>query len=378
MKQSNDHGSLEELRGQIDECDVQLAKLLARRQELVKKAAQAKALHKDAAYSKEREQFLMQSREQMAKAAGLPAGLMSDVIKRVLRESYRSGGTGSYPKLMQGDGKVVIIGGNGGMGKIFTRYFEASGYEVTGFGHRGWDKAQEYFENARIVIVTVPIDITIEIIKKTAPYLSKDTILCDLTSVKGPIVDAMLKYHQGPVLGLHPMFGPDIKNLVKQVVVTVSAREQEKSAFLVEQLKLWGAKTVECDAYDHDKAMSIIQALRHFTTYAYGTFMASMKADLKQLLELSSPIYRLELMMVGRLFAQDPRLYADIIMSSERNLKLLSDYVEHLKPELDTVMNKDAAEFERRFLEAREYFGPLSEQFLKESGSLLAKFQDQR
>ena len=57
---------------------------------------------------------------------------------------------------------------------------------------------------------------------------------------------------------------------------------------------------------------------------------------------------------------------------------MLGDYVEHLKPELDTVMSKDAAEFERRFLEAREYFGPLSEQFLKESGSLLAKFQDQR
>ena len=54
MKQSNDQGSLEELRGQIDECDAKLAALLARRQELVKKAAQAKALHKDAAYSKER------------------------------------------------------------------------------------------------------------------------------------------------------------------------------------------------------------------------------------------------------------------------------------------------------------------------------------
>ncbi|MDI8296325.1 hypothetical protein MJI53_23840, partial [Salmonella enterica subsp. enterica serovar Anatum] len=38
--------------------------------------------------------------------------------------------------------------------------------------------------------------------------------------------------------------------------------------------------------------------------------------QLEQLLALSSPIYRLELAMVGRLFAQDPQLYADIIMSS--------------------------------------------------------------
>ncbi len=45
-----------------------------------------------------------------------------------------------------------------------------------------------------------------------------------------------------------------------------------------------------------------------------------------QLLALSSPIYRLELAMVGRLFAQDPQLYADIIMSSERNLALIKRY----------------------------------------------------
>ena len=46
---------------------------------------------------------------------------------------------------------------------------------------------------------------------------------------------------------------------------------------------------------------------------------AEENVQLEQLLALSSPIYRLELAMVGRLFAQDPQLYADIIMSSENN-----------------------------------------------------------
>ncbi len=38
---------------------------------------------------------------------------------------------------------------------------------------------------------------------------------------------------------------------------------------------------------------------------------------------LSSPIYRLELAMIGRLFAQDAELYADIIMDKSENLVVI-------------------------------------------------------
>ena len=203
-------------------------------------------------------------------------------------------------------------------------------------------------------------------------------ILCDFTSVKVPIVEAMLRCHKGPVLGLHPMFGPDVKSLVKQVIVTVPARDEEASRFLVEQFSLWGATIVNTKASEHDRAMRIIQALRHFTTYCYGLFMASIGQDLHTLLELSSPIYRMELMMVGRLFAQDPRLYADIIMSSKENYELLASYVESLREELSVIADKDVEGFTQRFLKAREYFGDDADSFLKESGAILAKLQDER
>lgn len=369
---------LDELRERIDETDTEIIKLLAKRQDLVKEAARRKAEEGSPAWTKEREAYLFKSREEMARKAGLPEGLASDLVRRILRESYGSSIKGNYPCLTKGGRRVVIIGGNGGMGRIFSEYFRASGYEVVAFGHRGWDKAQEYFKGASIIMITVPIDITEDVIKKASPYLTKDMILCDLTSVKAPITDAMLKWHRGPVIGLHPMFGPDVPNLVKQVIVTCSVRDPDKTAFLSEQFRLWGANVIECDPREHDKAMGIIQALRHFTTYAYGVFLSQIHPDLKQVMELSSPIYRLELMMVGRLFAQDPRLYADIIMSSERNLNLIQKYVQALKPELDLVLSRDTEEFTRRFLEARDYFGPLAGKFLRMSASVLAKLQDER
>ncbi|MGN1280721.1 MAG: bifunctional chorismate mutase/prephenate dehydrogenase [Succinivibrio sp.] len=371
---------LEKIREEIDATDRELVSLLHKRIELVKNAAAVKKELGVSAYSHERESFVIENTESLAKEHNLPPTLASDIMRRILRESYRlcSNTDFHYPRTLKEDGDVVIVGGNGGMGRIFADLFEKSGYKVFSFGHRGWDKAPEYLKNAKIVIVSVPIDITIDIIKRLSPMLREDQILCDFTSVKEPIVKAMMEYHKGPVLGLHPMFGPDVKSLVKQVVVTVPERDEKASEFLVEQLRLWGAKICRCDAKEHDRAMSIIQALRHFSTYSYGTFLTHTAPDLAKLNDLSSPIYRLELMMVGRLFAQDPRLYADIIMSSKQNYELISNFVKSLEDELEVIKECDVDRFTERFLRVRDFFGEYATAALKESGSVLAKLQDER
>ena len=371
---------LENVRSKIDAIDKEIISLLKRRQDLVIKAASCKKALGVSAYSHEREAFVIDNCEKLAREYDLPKGLLSDIMKRVLRESYKlCSNTGfNYPRCLKTDGDVVIVGGNGGMGRIFSDYFEKSGYKVFSFGHRGWDKAPEYLKNAKIVIVSVPIDITIDIIKQLSPMLREDQILCDFTSVKAPIVEAMMKYHKGPVLGLHPMFGPDVKSLVKQVVVTVPERDEKASEFLVEQLRIWGANICRCSAKEHDRSMSIIQALRHFSTYGYGNFLSEIAPNLDKLKDLSSPIYRLGLMMVGRLFAQDPRLYADIIMSSKQNYELIENFVNSLQEQLKVIKEADVDIFTERFLNVRKYFGDFSEEALKESGSILAKLQDER
>ncbi len=371
---------LEKIREEINDTDRELVRLLKKRFDLVSKATVSKKDYGEQVYSRERETYVVTSAEKYAQENGLPSGLLSDVMKRLLRESYKicSATDFSYPKTLREDGDIVIVGGNGGMGRIFSRYFEASGYRVFSFGHRGWDKAPQYLKNAKVVIVTVPIDVTVDVIKQLSPLLREDQILCDFTSVKAPIVEAMMKYHKGPVLGLHPMFGPDIKSLVKQVIVTVPERDEKASEFLVEQFRIWGAKIFKSGAQDHDRAMSIIQALRHFGTYSYGSFLKNLNPDLKRLIELSSPIYRMELMMVGRLFAQDPRLYADIIMASDANVDLIRNFVKSLAEDLKIVEDKNVDAFTENFIKIREYFGEFSDEAFKESGALLAKLQDER
>lgn len=92
----------------------------------------------------------------------------------------------------------------------------------------------------------------------------------------------------------------------------------------------------------------------------------------------SSPIYRLELAMVGRLFAQDPQLYADIIMSSERNLALIKRYYKRFGEAIELLEQGDKQAFIDSFRKVEHWFGDYAQRFQSESRVLLRQANDNR
>ena len=228
-----------------------------------------------------------------------------------------------------------------------------------------------------MVIVSVPIHKTAATIAQLPP-LPADCILVDLASVKAEPLQAMLAAHNGPVLGLHPMFGPDSGSLAKQVVVYCDGRQPEAYQWFLEQIQVWGARLHRISAVEHDQNMAFIQALRHFATFAYGLHLAEENVRLEQLLALSSPIYRLELAMVGRLFAQDPQLYADIIMSSENNLALIKRYYQRFGEAIGLLEQGDKQAFIDSFRKVEHWFGDYAQRFQSESRTLLRQANDNR
>ena len=241
-----------------------------------------------------------------------------------------------------------------------------------------WDVAEAILTNADVVIVSVPIANTLKTIERLKPYLTKNMLLADLTSVKREPLAKMLEVHQGPVLGLHPMFGPDIPSMAKQVVVRCDGRDAEQYQWLLAQIEIWGAKIYQTDAAEHDHNMTYVQALRHFATFANGLHLSKQPVNLANLLALSSPIYRLELAMIGRLFAQDAALYADIIMDKPENLQVIESLKQSYEEALAFFEKGDKDGFINAFEEVRAWFGDYSEQFLKESRQLLQQANDLR
>lgn len=370
--QTRAEAPLTDLRAGIDEVDEQIMDLLARRLELVAEVGEIKGRHGLPIYAPERERTMIAAKRALAEERGLPPDLVEDVLRRCMRESYTHEKNMGFTQQAPDLGPAVVVGGAGRMGALFGRMLTLSGYDVRVVERDDQpEQVAETLRDAGLVVVAVPIHDTVAVVRSLPP-LPAGCLLVDLTSTKREVMAAMLEAHPGPVLGLHPMFGPDVDSMAKQVVAYVPGRHPESSRWLLEQMRLWGARLHEIDAADHDTLMGLIQALRHFSTFAYGWHLAHEDHDLSELLALSSPIYRLELVMVGRLFAQNAELYYDIITASSDSVALIERYHARFGEALDLLRRGDRAAFVERFAEIGDWFGPYAERFLAESRTLLA------
>ncbi len=364
------------LRMKIDDIDSQLVALLAERAKVTAEVGRVKQQYALPLYVPERESALLKARRQQASQLGVSPELIEDVLRRVMRESYQTQESG-FVCCREGGGKVVIVGGRGALGQRFASLFARSGYQVDVLEQADWPEAERIVADAVLVLIAVPIHATLDVIKQLPP-LPSSCIVADLTSIKAAPLAAMLAQHQGPVLGLHPMFGPDISNIVKQVVVVCHGRHAQSYHWLLQQFTVWGAVLSEKTASQHDELMQLIQAMRHFSSLVYGVHLAEEHADLAQLLELSSPIYRLELAMIGRLFAQNAELYADIMLSSVAVTGLLQRYQHRFNQLSHLLAARDKQGLMAEFAKGQQFFGELAGQFLQESRRLLQKAADER
>jgi len=366
---------LQALREKIDDCDRQLVELLAKRNQITAQVGAYKQQQGQPVYVPARETALIEARRKEAAKAGVSPELIEDVLRRLMRESYQNQQLGLAcvaPQLSP----VVIVGGKGAMGQLFKRQLERSGYQVNVLDTDNQADKESLLAIARCVIISVPIH-AVESVIAALPKLHPECLLVDITSVKSSPLKAMEKHHQGPVLALHPMFGPDIPHWVKQTVVVCQNKPCDVANALLEQLTVWGCNLVAMDAKKHDEAMQIVQVMRHLTTFVYGQFLAKQSHSLEEIESCSSPIYHLELMMVGRLFAQSPELYSDIMLAQFDDVApLMKEYCEVFQQTFEKLKQNNKAGLIDDFALAKTFFSDSASTFLSQSKALLSKAND--
>ena len=365
--------NLEDLREAIDRIDEQIVSLLAKRQREVKRVTEIKKARNLPVYHPSREEDLISNRRSQGSAAGLDPDFIEEVYRIILRQSrveqaQRIGKRAVFP-----GGVILIVGGKGEMGRYFERRFAETGYHVRILDKADWPDVDHLCEGIHAALLSVPIDQTNQIISQLAPYLPENTVLADITSIKSSPLTTMLEAHKGPVVGLHPMFGPTTSSLDKQIVVATPGRRETECQWLLDQFAAWGGIMVTADAGEHDEIMDLVQALRHFASFAIGQFLYRQNFDLERTLDFTSPIYRLELGMVGRLFAQDPSLYCEIIFASKQRRQLLKKYIQSLQDNLEMLEGNNKERFLEEFSKIAEWFGPFSEQAMRESTFIIDK-----
>jgi len=83
----------------------------------------------------------------------------------------------------------------------------------------------------------------------------------------------MLCFHSGPVLALHPMFGPGIKftyrgQLTKSYkIINCGGRKSHSAGRVIKGLKLLGFNLIDMAASKHDALTTYIQGLHYFSVF---------------------------------------------------------------------------------------------------------------
>jgi chorismate mutase/prephenate dehydrogenase len=367
---------LAELRDRLDEVDGRLLDLLAERGTLVSEVLETKKREGLPIFVPAREQQKVETFRLAAQQRGLDPDWSEDFLRMIMGSSRASQSLGEQPSATAEPKTVLLVGGGGRMGALYGQFFAASGHQVRILEKDDWDQGAELAKGCDLAIVTVPIRETEAVINRLAPLLEPGTLLGDFTSHKVEPVMSMIQMHNGPVMGMHPMHGPDVQNLSKQLMVVCPSTHPAASDWLLDQFRLWGLRVVEVAPPEHDETMHLVQGLRHFLALLHGSFLAQMDRAPAEMLQLSSPIYRAELMMTGRIFAQNPELYADIVLSDERRREILLEFLDHHQQLSELVFHNDKAAFSERFREIQDFFGDFADQALSESSYLIHRLAD--
>jgi len=269
------------------------------------------------------------------------------------------------------DISVGIIGGTGGMGKLFAHFFERNGIRCEAASRSTSLGIEECASRNDIVIITVPIASTLETIRKVAPLVKEDGLLMDLTSLKKREVECMLDNSKCEVIGCHPVFGPSVSSFEKQVIVLTPSRGDKWLNLLKYLFDKENAVVKISTPEEHDRIMSVVQGLMHFTSITLIKTLMKTEMPSEIFNEYSSPVYRIRNDFASRILNQNPELYADIELFNPETVPILKKYIQSCRELMEVVENNDRDGFINEFNTASGYIGDYKDTAEKKTNQII-------
>ncbi|MDT8445878.1 MAG: prephenate dehydrogenase [bacterium] len=271
--------------------------------------------------------------------------------------------------------RIGIIGGTGMMGRMFVPAWEALGKEVMVSGSKDLEQEKALVLNSELVIVSVPIEKTPEVIQRITPWLTPQHLLSDFTSIKAKVIPRMLET-PAQVISAHPMFG-EVPSLKGHNVILLPVNGGKRLHQMERLYKELGLNVVVMEDWKkHDESMSVIQGLMHFLHITFSRVLAKRQVDLSTILQIMSPVYQANFAFACRILQRDPHLYTHILMDNAENLSVLKDFLGEAEEHYKLIVKKDEATFEQHFLNAREFLGEQGEVFAAQSDYLIEKLKE--
>ena len=263
--------------------------------------------------------------------------------------------------------KILIIGGTGAFGAFYAKLFKEAGHDV-GISSRSEEKGKNFCEKNDytfvssprgfdIVIVSVPNEVATKNVQRIAPDLDDETLLVDFCSVKNQIVPELekLKGKNIEIASIHPMHGPRVKSLKEIPIVLIPIKVGKKFEVLKKFFESHSKRVFFSNKEEHDKVISVVQGLTHYTQFVASNVLAELDLDLEKTLKFASPNYSMFISLATRIMVQNPELYSQIQLENPNNEKIRKIFSKKAE-ELEKICESGEDELEKNITKTKEIF----------------------
>ncbi|MDO4965797.1 MAG: prephenate dehydrogenase/arogenate dehydrogenase family protein [Lachnospiraceae bacterium] len=219
------------------------------------------------------------------------------------------------------------------------------------------------FYNCDFIFLCAPVTSNEENLKEIIKYVSEDTILTDVGSVKGNIHRALDNIgFKGCFIGGHPMAGSEkygydfsdsnlLKNAYFVLTPSDNVKEEQVNKY-IELVSSIGCKPTVMDMTLHDTATGVISHIPHVIAASLVHFLINHDNDKQTMKTLAAGGFR----DVTRTASSSVKMWEDIcIANNDIICELLDDYIDELKETRQTMSTKDKEKIARFFSDAKEY-----------------------
>lgn len=222
---------------------------------------------------------------------------------------------------------MALVGADGRMGSMIAEKARAAGIEVRALEKPlSGAEVRKAVDKVDLLLISVPIQAMEEVVQFVTPFLDGRTILADLCSVKHMPVKLMTDTYQGPVVGLHPLFGPVIPEGFSPRVAVVKGRGINEMHAVAEMVENMGFDAMLTTAEKHDKAMAYIQGLNFVTTVSY----LSTIRDFEDVRDFITPSLLRRLSSSEKMITEDGSMFVQIFEANPYMQEAIRYFRSHL------------------------------------------------
>ena len=355
--------NLKELRKRLSNLDKKLLNTIAERQRIISQIGLEKRNNSLPPRDYEREKIILDMAREYAKSKDINPNLAEDIFTLLIHSSLTHQEQERVVAEGKGDGqKVLVIGGEGKMGKWFVNFFRSQGFitYIADPRSKTADSSFYTFEEAGIdydvIVVATPIAESKKILTKLAS--KKPTgLVFDIGSLKTPLrqgLKALLDVGCN-VTSIHPMFGPDAELLSGKHIIFIDVGNKKAIRQAKELFAATMAEKLDMNIDDHDRLIAYVLGLSHALNIAFFTALAESGEAAPKLAKLSSTTFDAQLLVSSVVANDSPYLYFEIQNLNEYGLDSLNA-LRHSVERIQKIVDQgNEREFVKLMKRGREY-----------------------